>query len=182
MIKKQWATTELQKVCSALKGFFGHCQPSIYRQNEFLEAPITVHIAYWDLWVLLAPGERYYSSSKHCLCQHLQLKLQVLVLGSCLLPFHRPAPKSRSADQSFPRGTYIWHQDITASCELPLPCWGTSGGRGSMPLGVLTHPPLSSGWQCWPPKVTLKGAQVMGYKKLSGASAFSVFCPCAKQV
>lgn len=47
-----------------------------------------------------------------------------------------------------------------------------------MPLGVLTHPQLPSGWQCWPPKVSLRGAQVMGYKKPRGASVFCLLPLC----
>lgn len=94
----------------------------------------------------------------------------MFVLGNSLLPFHRPEPKSRSADQSFPRGKYIWQQDITVSCELPLPSWGTSGGRGSMPLGAVLATKISLS----------SSAQVMGYKKISGASGFSLFCPCVK--
>lgn len=94
----------------------------------------------------------------------------MFVLGNSLLPFHRPAPKSRSTDQSFPRGKYIWQQDITVSCELPLPSWGTSGGRGSMLLGAVLATKSLSELEC----------SGHGLQNISGASAFSVFCPCVK--
>uniref|UniRef100_A0A8C0BZH9 Uncharacterized protein n=1 Tax=Buteo japonicus TaxID=224669 RepID=A0A8C0BZH9_9AVES len=71
--------------------------------------------------------------ASHCLCQHLLLKPHVFVLGSCVPPFHSPAPTSRSAGQSFLRGTHIWQQHIPLGLQAAPPavsCSGPAWGAG----------------------------------------------------
>ena len=131
-----------------------------------MEALITIHAACWDLHILLAPGEGYYSLSKHCLHQLLLLKLQVFALGSRLPPFPSPPPTSRSAGRSFRRGTYVWEQDTALGLQAAppglscsCPAWGAGealAAKAALPWGVPARLPLPSGRQCQPPKVSLR--------------------------
>lgn len=119
---------------------------------------ITIYAACWDLRILLAPGEGYYSSSKHCLHQHLLLKLHLFALAAAYRPFTALYPP---LDQQ--KGTlgFLSKRTIHLAAGPPVvscscPAWG--GGklwrqRQSFPGGPCP-PAAAVARQCQLPKVS----------------------------